>query len=240
MHCSVFSARPILVPQRYFLDVGAGPALTPPAGRALRRALSVRGRLAQCAVAYFLPGRGGSPYNVLYMSPGSLLHASFLTPRCYFLVMGAGPAPSPLADRAPSAHGRFIQCTAACSLLSRDESALQCAPLASAETAGRPASLRESPVSVMAASPVAPVPVGDPMLRDQTPPCSSAPLVPPGTDSTSRWSPTEGYFQGLIVGPSGATFSSMCHLGCLAKPRRCTLAYAEMGTICAHQSISRG
>ncbi|KAJ1140017.1 hypothetical protein NDU88_006378 [Pleurodeles waltl] len=142
----------ILVPQRYFLDVGAGPSLTPPADRALRHALSARGRLAQCAVAYFLPGRGGSPFNILYKSPGSLLHASFLTPRCYFLVMGARPAPSPSADRAPSAHGRFIQCTAACSLLSRDESALQCAPLASAEAARGTASLRESPVSVTAAS----------------------------------------------------------------------------------------
>ncbi|KAJ1118126.1 hypothetical protein NDU88_006321 [Pleurodeles waltl] len=76
--------------------------------------------------------------------------------------MGAGPAPSPPADRAPSAHGRFIQCTAACSLLSRDESALQCASLASAEDAGGTTSLRESPVSVTAASPVAPVPAGPP------------------------------------------------------------------------------
>ncbi|KAJ1213680.1 hypothetical protein NDU88_001312 [Pleurodeles waltl] len=57
-----------------------------------------------------------------------------------------------------------------------------------------------------------------PTLRDQTPPRSSGPLVPPGTDSTSRWSPKVGYFQGLIVGPSGATFSSVRHLGCLATP----------------------
>ncbi|KAJ1204238.1 hypothetical protein NDU88_008019 [Pleurodeles waltl] len=92
--------------------------------------------------------------------------------------MGAGPAPLPLANRAPSAHGRFIQYTAACSLLSQDESALQCAPLASAEAAGGTASLRESPVSATAASPVAPVPAGAPTLRDQTPPRSSGPLVP--------------------------------------------------------------
>ncbi|KAJ1128661.1 hypothetical protein NDU88_007036 [Pleurodeles waltl] len=110
--------------------------------------------------------------------------------------MGAGPAPSPPADCAPSAHGRFIHCTAACSLLSWDESALQCAPLASAEAARGTMSLRESPVSVTATSPVAPVPVGAPTLRDQTPPCSSGPLVPPGTDSTSRWSPRVGCFQG--------------------------------------------
>ncbi|KAJ1172182.1 hypothetical protein NDU88_004032 [Pleurodeles waltl] len=181
----------ILVPQRYFLVVGDGPELTPPADRTLRRALSARGRLVQCAVAYFLPGRGGSPFNVLYKSPGSLLHALFLTPRCYFLVMGAGPALSPPEDHAPSAHRRFIQCTAACSLLRRDESALQCAPLASAEATGGTVSLCESPVSATAVSPVAPVPAGAPTLRDQTPPCSSGPLVPPGTDSTRLDGPRE-------------------------------------------------
>ncbi|KAJ1181394.1 hypothetical protein NDU88_006601 [Pleurodeles waltl] len=96
--------------------------------------------------------------------------------------MSAGPAPSPLVDRAPSAHGRFIQCFAACSLLSRDESALQCAPLASAEAAGETASLCESPVSVTAASPVASVPAG--------PPCSGIrlPLVP--LDPWCLWVPT--------------------------------------------------
>ncbi|KAJ1136835.1 hypothetical protein NDU88_003249 [Pleurodeles waltl] len=132
--------------------------------------------------------------------------------------MGAGPAPLPPADRAPSAHRRFIQCTAACSLPSWDESALQCAPLASAGAAGRTASLRESPVSTTAASPVALAPAGAPTLRDLTPSRSSGPLAPPGTDSTSRWSPRVGYFQGLIVGPSGAMFSSVRHLGCLATP----------------------
>ncbi|KAJ1200916.1 hypothetical protein NDU88_004737 [Pleurodeles waltl] len=93
--------------------------------------------------------------------------------------MGVGPALSPPADRALSAHSCFIQCIAACSLLSRDESALQCAPLASAEAVGGTASLRESPVSVTAASPAAPAPAGAVTLRDQTPPCSSGPLVPP-------------------------------------------------------------
>ncbi|KAJ1109712.1 hypothetical protein NDU88_007072 [Pleurodeles waltl] len=132
--------------------------------------------------------------------------------------MGAGHAPLPPHYRVPSAHGRFIQCTAACSLLSRDESALQCAPLASARAAGETASLRESPVSARAASLAAPVPAGAPTLWDQTPPHPSGPMAPPGTDSTSRWSPRLGYFQGLIVGPSGATFSSVGRLGCLVTP----------------------
>ncbi|KAJ1207179.1 hypothetical protein NDU88_002571 [Pleurodeles waltl] len=48
----------VLVPQRYFLVVGAGPAPTPPVNRALRRALSARGHFVRCTVAYFLPGRG--------------------------------------------------------------------------------------------------------------------------------------------------------------------------------------
>ncbi|KAJ1126671.1 hypothetical protein NDU88_005077 [Pleurodeles waltl] len=132
--------------------------------------------------------------------------------------MGAGPAPLPPADRAPSTHGRFIQCTASCSLPNRDEFALQCAPLASAGATGRTMSLLKSPVSTTAASPAALAPAGAPTLWDQTLLRSSGPLEPPGTDSTSRWSPRVGHFQGLIVGPSGATFSSVRHLGCLATP----------------------
>ncbi|KAJ1088507.1 hypothetical protein NDU88_001664 [Pleurodeles waltl] len=178
------------------LVVGTRPARTPPADGALCHALSALGRLVQCAVACLLPGRVGlalqRPLQAPWESvPCRIPHSSVLLPR-----YGCWPSPSPPADRAPIAHGHFIQCTAACSLLSRDESALQCAPLASAKAAGGTASLRESPVSVTAASP--PAPAGTPVVRDQTPPCSSGPPVPLGTDSTSRWSPRVGYFQKVL------------------------------------------
>ncbi|KAJ1098822.1 hypothetical protein NDU88_003929 [Pleurodeles waltl] len=59
----------ILVPQRCFLVVGAGPALTPPADRALRRAISAYGRFVRCTVAYFLPGRGETAFQRLLQVP---------------------------------------------------------------------------------------------------------------------------------------------------------------------------
>ncbi|KAJ1216081.1 hypothetical protein NDU88_003687 [Pleurodeles waltl] len=122
--------------------------------------------------------------------------------------MGAGPAPSPPADhalrRSLSTHRRFIRCTAAWSLPSRGEMALQRPPLASAGAAGRIASPRESPASTTAASPAVPAPARPPTLRDRSPPRSSGPQAPPGTDSPGRWSPKVGCFQGLIVGPCRA------------------------------------
>ncbi|KAJ1089746.1 hypothetical protein NDU88_002891 [Pleurodeles waltl] len=213
-YCSVFSIRPllgvlhkspgavvrtsVLVHQRCFPVVGARPAPTPPVDRALRCAYSAHGRFIRCTVAGTLPVWGGTPFNVLHKSTGGLLHTSFLIPRCYFLVMGAGPVPLPPVDRAPSAHGRFIQRTAAWSLLSPPFNVLL----------WHARSRRWDRVTS-----ASPVPAGAPTLRDQTTPRSSGPLAPPGTDSTSRWSPRVGYFQGLIVGPSGATFSSVRHLG---------------------------
>ncbi|KAJ1151507.1 hypothetical protein NDU88_004287 [Pleurodeles waltl] len=168
----------VLVLQRYFLVVGAGPAPTSPADRALRRALSAHGHFIRCTAA--CSPRGREPFNVLYKSPGAALRASFLMPRCYFLVMGAGPAPSLPADRALrrplSAHGRFIRCTAACSLPSRGEIALQRPPLASARAA-RIASPRKSPASTTAASPAVPAPARPNTLRDRNPPRSSGPLT---------------------------------------------------------------
>ncbi|KAJ1197841.1 hypothetical protein NDU88_001687 [Pleurodeles waltl] len=88
----------ILVPQRYFLDVAAGPALTPPADSALRRALS--------AVAYFLPGRGGialqRPLQVPWESAPRLVpHSPMLLPRygCRARTVTAG-RPRPQHTRA--------------------------------------------------------------------------------------------------------------------------------------------
>ncbi|KAJ1142001.1 hypothetical protein NDU88_008329 [Pleurodeles waltl] len=52
-----------LVPQCYFLVVGAGTALTLPAGRALRRALSTHRRFVRCTVACSLPGRGETAHQ---------------------------------------------------------------------------------------------------------------------------------------------------------------------------------
>ncbi|KAJ1117850.1 hypothetical protein NDU88_006046 [Pleurodeles waltl] len=214
MHCSVFSARPgetaLQRPLPFpwwcapYLDP-CSPALLPccrcwagtdtAGGSRTPSCPQCMQRLAQCAVAYFLPGRrGGSPFNDLYKSPGSLLHALFLTPRCYFLVMGARPTPSPPADRTPSAHGRFIQCTAACFLLSRDKS------VPSVCSSGKQRSRRRDRVTVRVPclghgrKPGGPGSSWGPTLRDQTPPCSSGRLVPPGADSTSRWSPRVGYF----------------------------------------------
>ncbi|KAJ1108478.1 hypothetical protein NDU88_005854 [Pleurodeles waltl] len=138
-----------LVPQRYFLVMDAGPAQTPPVDRAFRRALSAHGRFVRCTVLYSPPGRGETALQRPLQVPWG--RALCLVPhsRCYFLVMGAGPAPSLPADRALrctlSAHRHFIRCTAACSLPSRGKIALQRPPLASAGAAGRIASPRKSP-----------------------------------------------------------------------------------------------
>ncbi|KAJ1209691.1 hypothetical protein NDU88_005064 [Pleurodeles waltl] len=69
----------VLVLQRNFLVVGAGPALTPAAGRALHRTPSAHGRFMRCTVAYSLPGRGETaPQHPLQVPWG---HAPCLVPR---------------------------------------------------------------------------------------------------------------------------------------------------------------
>ncbi|KAJ1136834.1 hypothetical protein NDU88_003248 [Pleurodeles waltl] len=102
--------------------MGAGPVPTPPMARTLRRASSV---LSGALQHIFRQAWVRPPFNVLCKSPWGALRALFLVPQCYFLIVGVGPASTPPADRALfrvlSARGRFIRCTAACSLPSRRE-----------------------------------------------------------------------------------------------------------------------
>ncbi|KAJ1117178.1 hypothetical protein NDU88_005378 [Pleurodeles waltl] len=168
-----------LIPQRYFLDVNAGPVSASPVARSLLRALSAHRRTVACSLlgqggatprcplqvprAVFrssvlvhqhcflvvgarparycrrtahsavplahtvalsdalqrvlCPSRGSPPFNVLYNSPGGAPRTLILVSQHYFLVVGARPAPSPLADRALhrtlSARGRLVQCAVA-------------------------------------------------------------------------------------------------------------------------------
>ncbi|KAJ1171583.1 hypothetical protein NDU88_003444 [Pleurodeles waltl] len=275
-----------LISQRYFLAVGSGPVPGPPVARSLCRAFSAYGRFIQCTAACSLPGQGeAAPLRPLQVpwgcapylgscSPALLHHcgcractdiASGLhTPlrpqrtQRYFLVVGAGPAPTPPADRAfrsaLSAHRRFVRCTVVYSPPGRGETALQCPlqvpwgrapclvphspvllpcygcraravtaggprtplrpqrtrvlypmhcsmffamlgeialqrpPLASAGAADRVASPCESLASTTGASPTVPAPARPPRLWDRTPPRSSGPQTPLGTDSPGRWS----------------------------------------------------
>ncbi|KAJ1171183.1 hypothetical protein NDU88_003053 [Pleurodeles waltl] len=179
----------VLVRQRYFLIVGAGPALTSPAKRTLRRAPSAHRRFNRCTAAYSPPGWGETtlqrPLQVPQGCALCLVPCSpALLPRCecragtdtaggpliplrpqrtralypmhcsVFSARPGGDRPSmsytsplgqisvprssfpgvtsslwvlgPHRHRAPcrtlSTHGRFIQCTAACSLPSRARS----------------------------------------------------------------------------------------------------------------------
>ncbi|KAJ1165332.1 hypothetical protein NDU88_005760 [Pleurodeles waltl] len=182
-----------------------------------------------CALMFLCPAKVGPNMASVVPPrwPGTPLQVPWgcaprLVTQRHFLVEGAGPALAPPADRALcrafSAHGCFIRCTAACSQPGRGEIALQRPPLASAGAAGRTVSPRKSPASTVAASPAILAPARPPTLQDQTPPRSSGPPVHLDTDSPSRGSLRVGCFQGLIVGPSGAAFSSMRHLGCLATP----------------------
>ncbi|KAJ1200502.1 hypothetical protein NDU88_004326 [Pleurodeles waltl] len=72
----------ILVPQRYFLIVGARLAPTPPLDCALCRAFSARGRFVRSTVAYFLPGRGETtlqhPLQVLWRPATRLIPPSLM------------------------------------------------------------------------------------------------------------------------------------------------------------------
>ncbi|KAJ1193544.1 hypothetical protein NDU88_002841 [Pleurodeles waltl] len=77
----------ILVPQRYFLVVGAGSAPTPPVDRAFRCTLSESGRFVRCTVAYFLPARVGTtiqrPLQVPWRSAPRLVPHSLMLLLCY-------------------------------------------------------------------------------------------------------------------------------------------------------------
>ncbi|KAJ1088506.1 hypothetical protein NDU88_001663 [Pleurodeles waltl] len=115
-----------LIPQRYFLDVDAGPVSAPPESRSLHRALSAHRHTVACS----LLGQGEAtprcPLQVPrgyapYLSPCS---PAFL-PRCGCQAH-ANTAGRPHTPRAPSTHGHFIRCTAACSPPSQWEAALQC------------------------------------------------------------------------------------------------------------------
>ncbi|KAJ1128660.1 hypothetical protein NDU88_007035 [Pleurodeles waltl] len=110
-----------LIPQRYFLDVDAGPVsaspvarsphcaliahrrtarTTPPVDCALRRAPGHTGALSDALQRVLCPSGGRPPFNNLYKSPGGALRTLILVPQRYFLVVGAGQAPTPPADRA--------------------------------------------------------------------------------------------------------------------------------------------
>ncbi|KAJ1142777.1 hypothetical protein NDU88_009090 [Pleurodeles waltl] len=112
----------VLAHQRCFLVVGARPAPTPPADRALRRAPSATGALSDALQCVLCLSGGGPPLNDPYNSPGSALCTSIL-------VVGARPALKPPADRALRraliALGRLVQCALAYFLPGRVGIALQ-------------------------------------------------------------------------------------------------------------------
>ncbi|KAJ1117177.1 hypothetical protein NDU88_005377 [Pleurodeles waltl] len=109
--------------------------------------------------------------------------------------MGAGPAPSPPADCAPSAHGRFYPMH--CSVFSVKSGRVCPSMCSSGKRRSRrgTTSLRESPFSVTAASPVAPVPAGGPHA--------------PGSDSPFfLWTPgASGYRLYKSMVPESGLFS---------------------------------
>ncbi|KAJ1204340.1 hypothetical protein NDU88_008118 [Pleurodeles waltl] len=145
MHCSVFSTKPgggspstsstsplgpCSVPRSSFPRVTFSLCV-PGLCRHCRRSdhsiapLAHTGALSDALQCVLCPSGGRPPSNDLYSSPGVALRTSILVPQRYFLIGGAGPAPTPLVDSALSACGRFVRCTVAYFLPGRVETALQ-------------------------------------------------------------------------------------------------------------------